>query len=338
MLWSILALLGLIAAAFVLWPFARDFKQNAPVAAIAVLLVTGLAAGIYAVNGRPDVPSGASVGPDVGAMVESLARRLGEQPDDVNGWKMLGRSYMTLGNFTEAAAAYEKAVALEDAQVAQTLVDLGVALARAGNDSLSPRAIAVFDNAVALAPGDPEALFWGGIAAASRSDTATAADRWERLLETGPPAEVESILTERIALWRGGAPPSAATEAGAASSTAASVDAPVVTVDVTLSDAARAALPAEASVFVIARDPAAPSPPIAVARRRLSELPASVPLGDRDAMIPGRNLSAFANFEVVVRASGTGDPIAASGDWFGAREVTPAAAATIAIEIGERVP
>ena len=336
MLWSILALLGLIAAAFVLWPFARDFRHSAPVAAIAVLLVTGLAAGIYAVNGRPDVPSGASVEPDVGAMVESLARRLGEQPDDVNGWKMLGRSYMTLGQFTEAAAAYEKAVALEDAQVAQTLVDLGVALARAGNDSLSPRAIAVFDNAVALAPGDPEALFWGGIAAASRSDTATAADRWERLLETGPPAEVETILTERIALWRGGAPATSGTGAGPAP--AAPVNAPVVTVDVTLSDAARAALPAEASVFVIARDPAAPSPPIAVARRQLSELPASVPLGDRDAMIPGRNLSAFPNFEVVVRASGTGDPIAAPGDWFGAREVTPASTATIAIEIGERVP
>jgi cytochrome c-type biogenesis protein CcmH len=337
MLWSILALLGLIAAAFVLWPFVRDFRRSAPVAAIAVLLVTGLAAGIYAVNGRPDVPSGASVEPDVGAMVESLARRLAEQPDDVNGWKMLGRSYMTLGQFTDAAAAYEKAVALEDAQVAQTLVDLGVALARAGNDSLSPRAIAVFDNAVALAPGDPEALFWGGIAAASRSDTATAADRWERLLETGPPAEVETILTERIAQWRGGAL-SATSGTGAGPAPAAPVDAPVVTVDVTLSDAARAALPAVASVFVIARDPAAPSPPIAVARRQLSELPASVPLGDRDAMIPGRNLSAFPNFEVVVRASGTGDPIAAPGDWFGAREVTPASTATIAIEIGERVP
>ena len=94
----------------------------------------------------------------------------------------------------------------------------------------------------------------------------------------------------------------------------------MIVVDIGVSAAARAALPADASVFVIARDPAQPSPPIAVSRRRLADLPAQVALGDRDAMIPGRNLSAFDTFEIVVRASASGNPTEASGDWFGTRE------------------
>ena len=59
--------------------------------------------------------------------------------------------------------------------------------------------------------------------------------------------------------------------------------------------------------------PAQPSPPIAVTRRSLVELPARVSLSDRDAMIPGRLLSAYERFEVEVRASATGNPAADRG-------------------------
>jgi cytochrome c-type biogenesis protein CcmH len=328
MLWVLFAIMCLAAAGFAALPFARDLRRRIPVALLTLLFVGGLAAGIYAINGSPDIRAGKSEQPDVSAMVGSLAARLEEQPDDIRGWKMLGRSYMALGNFEGAVAAYEKAVQLEDAQDAQTLVDYGVALARAGGEPLTPKAISVFENAIALAPTNPEALFWGGIAAVNRGDRAAAADRWERLLATDPPPEVRTILTERIAAWRGVAPAPAETDEPAG----------VIVVDVGVSAEARAALPADASVFVIARDPAQPSPPIAVTRRRLSDLPARVALGDRDAMIPGRNLSGFDSFEIVVRASASGNPTEGPGDWFGRADVEPAATAEIAIEIGERVP
>jgi cytochrome c-type biogenesis protein CcmH len=328
MLWVLFAIMCLAAAGFAVLPFAGDLRRRIPVAFLTLLFVGGLAAGIYAINGSPGVPAGKSEQPDVAAMVASLAARLEEQPDDIRGWKMLGRSYMALGNFDGAVAAYEKAVRLEDAQDAQTLVDYGVALARAGGEPLTPKAISVFENAIALAPSNPEALFWGGIAAVNRGDRATAADRWERLLATEPPPEVRTILTERIAAWRGVAPATAVAEEPAG----------VISIDVGVSTEARAALPADASVFVIARDPAQPSPPIAVTRRRLSDLPARVSLGDRDAMIPGRNLSGFDTFEIVVRASASGNPAEGPGDWFGRANVEPAATAEVAIEIGERVP
>jgi cytochrome c-type biogenesis protein CcmH len=333
-LWILFGGMSLAAVAFVILPLLRGGGGGRAyaVTAITALAVVGLSAGIYAMNGRPGVPSGANAQPNVSEMVNSLAARLEEQPDDLAGWMMLGRSYMVLERFEEAAAAFEKAAALEDPPSAGTLVNLGAALARANEgQEMPPRAVAAFENALALQPNHPEALFWGGIGAVTRGDTELAAERWEALLATNPPANVQEVLRARIAEWRGEPAPVAPAAAPA------DTDGAVVTVRIDLSSEARAALPEEASVFVIARDPAQPSPPIAVTRRRLSELPASVELGDRDAMMPGRNLSAFDEFELVVRASASGTPAATPGDWFGSRIVQPATGSDVSVQIGERV-
>ena len=332
-LWILFGGMSVAAVAFAIVPLLRGGERGYAVTGVTALAIIAVSAGIYAMNGRPEVPSGASMQPDVGAMVESLAARLETQPDDLAGWMMLGRSYMVLERYEEAASAFDRAVELEDPPSAGTLVSLGVALARANGDrALPPRAVAAFENALALEPGHPEALFWGGIGAINRGDTELAATRWETLLATNPPANVQDILRARIAEWRG--EPAPAPEAAAATAAAAG---PVVTVRIELSNEARKALPDEASIFVIARDPAQPSPPIAVTRRMLSELPASVELGDHDAMLPGRNLSAFEEFELVVRASASGTPTATPGDWYGSRIVQPASASDVTVQIGERV-
>lgn len=331
LLWILFGAMCVVAVGFAIVPLLRRDKPGFAATGVTAVLVIALSAGIYAVNGRPDVPSGASVQPDVGAMVESLAARLEQQPDDVAGWKMLGRSYMVLERYDEAVEAYERAVELEDATSAGTLVSLGVAIANAaGRQALPAKAASAFENALALEPNHPEALFWGGIGAVNRGDTVLAAQRWETLLATNPPPDVQNVLRERIAEWRGQAPPEPA------QATVAQPGA-VVRVNINVSDEARAALPAEASVFVIARDPAQPSPPIAVTRRMLSELPTSVELGDRDSMIPGRSLSAFGEFELVVRASASGTPAATPGDWFGSRIVEPASASDVSLQISEPV-
>ena len=49
---------------------------------------------------------------DIGTLAEKLAARLAKQPNDPQGWAMLGRSYSVLGNPAEAVKAYEKAVAM----------------------------------------------------------------------------------------------------------------------------------------------------------------------------------------------------------------------------------
>ena len=61
----------------------------------------------------------------INAMVERLAARLEQQPDDVEGWSRLGRSYMVLHRPDKARDAYARALQLRpaDAALKQALAD-----------------------------------------------------------------------------------------------------------------------------------------------------------------------------------------------------------------------
>lgn len=297
-IWIIFLVMGLVAAVFLLRPL--DYRV-ASLTGLTSLAIVALAFANYYAIGSPNASSQkAETVPDINAMVQSLADRLAESPDDLEGWKMLGRSYINLGRFNEASDAFREAIRLEDGQNAQTLVDLGESILAASGQTMTPEAISLFENALKVDASNPSALFWGGIASANRGDIDTAADRWELLLSTNPPGDIRQIIEQRVAEWRG-------LEAPQASG---------ISVDIAVSDGVPDTVPATTPVYIIARDPANPSPPIAVTRRQLSELPATVVLTDRDAMIPGRTLSAFDSVEIVVRLSLSGTPTAASGDWF----------------------
>ena len=332
-LWLSIAAMSLVATLFVAWPLYRRQRRLSLLIATCVAVIVAVSVGLYAYQGRPGLPSGAATGepPDIEAMVTSLAARLESNPDDLNGWKMLGRSYMTMQNFGAAVDAYERAVELEGSQNSQTLVDLAAALLARDNTGIQGRISALIESALALDPNNPNALFYGGIAALNRGDTELAAERWEILLGLNPPEEIRGILQQRIAEWRGESVP-------VPSAPEAVQSGPVVRVSVAVAAPIMESLPADASVFVIARDPAQPSPPIAVARRQLSELPAMVDLGDSNSMIPGRNLSAFAEFEVIARISVSGQPIAQSGDWFAAAIVKPQESDAVTLQIEQQVP
>ncbi|MDH3337588.1 MAG: tetratricopeptide repeat protein [Gammaproteobacteria bacterium] len=336
----VFAVMSLVAVGFAILPLYRQKRALTPLIGSAVVFVVALSSGLYYYQGQPDLKSAAAALPELADIVGDLAARLESNPGDLNGWKMLGRSYMTMGNYAGAVDAFERAVELESAQDAQTLVSLGEALLASTSTAIDGRIASMFENALALDPNNPQALFYGGIGAFNRNDKDMAADRWERLLALNPPAEIQGILQQRIAEWRGEAAPPVQSTAPAPSAAPGPVESPraVVTAAISLTDAAAASLPAEATVFVIARDPNQPVPPIAVARRRLSELPAAVPLGDRESMVPGRSLSGFAEFELIARVSVSGQPGAQPGDWFGSQLVKPAENSRIELSIRQQVP
>lgn len=335
-LWIAFVAMCLAATLFVAWPLYRRQSRFSPLTALAVVIVVALSAALYVRQGSPDVPSAGESVHSMEDIVAELARRLESQPDDTEGWKMLGRSYMNLGNFAGAVGAFERAVELEGSQNAQTLVSLAESLLARDADRIEGRTAALFESALALDPNNPPALFYGGIGALNRGDTALAADRWEILLGLNPPAEIQEVLQTRIAEWRGEPLP----EAGPAADVPAPVGGTdvIVSAAVSLSPDAQAALPQEATVFIIARDPAQPSPPIAVARRSLSELPATVELGDANSMVAGRALSAFEEFELLARVSLSGQAAVQSGDWVGSLLVRPAESRQVTLSIDERVP
>jgi cytochrome c-type biogenesis protein CcmH len=328
--WIVLALLSLLALAFVVLPLYRSSGRLTPLIATIVVLAVGFSAVLYNEIGQPGVPSaGAGSLPDTDEMVESLAERLKDNPEDVSGWILLGRSYQSMQQYDNAISAFEKALALEQGQNAQTMVSLGIALMERQGGELTERASSLFENALALEPNNPNALFYGGSVAARRGDTALAADRWETLAQQNAPPEVREMLQRKINEWRGLPPP---TELQPATTDS------IVSINLSLSDEAAAALPVNATIYVIARDPMQPSPPIAVSPRQLSDLPVRVDLDDRNAMVAGRPLSGFAEFEVVARVSLSGSPAAQSGDWSGSLIVSANSGQIVDLVIDQEIP
>jgi cytochrome c-type biogenesis protein CcmH len=291
-----------------------------------IVVVVGLSTALYHQIGRPGVPSGAGSTPDVAAMVLSLEERLQGSPEDTNGWLMLGRSYQTLKDFDKAVAAFEKAMQIQQGQDPQTLVALAIAVTEQQGGEMSERASSLFENALALDPNNANALFYGGGAAARRGNTALAADRWEMLMGLNAPPEIREMLQRKINEWRG-LPPPAPAGGGA-----------IVSINLSISDEAIADLPADATVYVIARDPGQPSPPIAVTPRRLADLPLLVELGDSDAMMPGRPLSGFSELEIVARVSVSGNPMAQAGDWSGSLQLSADSGQSVDLLIDQKIP
>jgi cytochrome c-type biogenesis protein CcmH len=246
---------------------------------------------------------------------------------------MLGRSYFQMQNYPGAIAALEKAVQIESSQNGSTLADLGEAILLSDPQTILGRAGQMFENALALEPSNPKALFYSGMAAAQRGNNELAADRWEALLATSPPPNVQEILRQRIAELRG---ETVQPQAPVQTPVEASGDGVIINVSLGAS-ASAAGLP-DATVYIIARDPNQPAPPVAAVRRRVSELPAAVSISDADAMIAGRVPSGFAQLEIIARVSLTGQPVAQPGDWFGQQIIDTAATETVRIIIDQQVP
>jgi cytochrome c-type biogenesis protein CcmH len=130
-------------------------------------------------------------------MVGGLAERLEAQPDDIEGWRMLGRSYQVLGEPQKAADAWRQvALARPDDLAAQ--LDYADALLAAAPDGASQAAVAQLRRVLALDPDNPAALFHLGQAAAQAGDVAAARAHWRRLLDRVPPDAPERAQLQRL--------------------------------------------------------------------------------------------------------------------------------------------
>ena len=331
MLWFIFGCMLLAAVMVVTWPQYLEEHRLSARSALAIVGILAVSVAIYSQIGEPGAHIATVEDSSVDEMVVALALRLESEPDDLQGWKMLARSYGQLKRYPEAIVAFEQAAELESYGNGQTLVDLGESILLSDGNSIKGRAAEVFENALALSPNNPKALFYGGIAAIERGEPLLAAARWETLLATSPPEEIRGILRQRIDEWRGIT--SEETPAAVVASNAVEV-----TMNITLSEAARNAVDPAATVFIIARDPGQPGPPIAVTRRLASELPTSVALSDADAMIAGRTLGGVPNLEIIVRVSASGQPTAQSGDWFDSATIDTGTTRSLEMNISQQVP
>jgi cytochrome c-type biogenesis protein CcmH len=132
------------------------------------------------------------------ANVASLAKRLEQNPADLDGWKMLARSYTSLGKYGEASGAYAKATALKSDD-ADLLADYAFSLAMANDQKLQGKSLEIINKALKIDPQNPKAMELAGSAAFEAQDYNRAIEYWQKLLERIPAnSEVAESLTERI--------------------------------------------------------------------------------------------------------------------------------------------
>lgn len=306
---AIAALMSIGAAAAVVWPLIRDPRARR-VGIIAATLIIAAAAGLYPLWStwdwhREPPRQSVAASPEVTAMVVKLEKHLHDQPDDLQGWLMLGRSYLTLERLDEGIVAFDHAEQLGNGKNLEAILGLGEALSlRAGGD-ITPQVAKLFEAGVALAPDDARALLYSGFAAAARGDAALARSRWLAVKAQNPPPPVMQMLDQRIA------------ELGPQTGTSAPTSTATATVRLSISSALKSRLRADAPLFVFARLPGGGGPPLAVKRLTMGAIGTEVQLSSADSMTPGRALSAGQEVTITARVSFGGGPLPASGDLYG---------------------
>lgn len=324
--------------------------------AVVAIAVPAISTSMYFLVGSPDqsgsseTEASAATAPDssrvppIREMVDGLARRLQENPDDAQGWLMLARSYLVLERFAEADAAFSRLATL-GAATPDILAQHAGAIAMANGGEVTERASALLQQALAMDPDEARGLWLAGIFEMQHEDPAGALEYWRRLR---PVLAGEPEAAANLAAMIGDAEQqlSLATAAGAPTrSTGDPVSLPgndlkvALSVTVSLDAQLAAGVEPDDTVFVSARAVNGPSLPLAVARLKASELPATVALSDAMAMTPELRLSAFDQVRIVARVSRSGDALPRSGDLQGdAGPVSTARTEPIEIVIARSLP
>ena len=180
--------------------------------AIAILLLLPVLALLgYGLLGRPQAldPMQTAARPkmspeQINAMVAKLAERMQANPDDMQGWLMLARSYKTMGRYEEAAEAYGKAekVINDDPEL---LASYAETAAMATGKGLKGKPAQLIARALKLDPQNPHALFLAGAAAMEAGDRKQGIAYWEALLpQVEPGSEIDQMLRSGIDKMKAG--------------------------------------------------------------------------------------------------------------------------------------
>lgn len=261
--------------------------------------------------------------PDVAEALVELEKRLEAQPDNLEGWLLLGRSLTAMGRHDRAAEVFARAMGAVGEQ-SELLLGRAEALSLAEGNRLAGEPIALVERVLAREPDHPQALWLAGVHAFQMADFQSAIDHWERVKvqvgEGEAVATVDSAIAEARARLSGKLP-----AAGAEPATASALE-----VAVAVASELKGRVQADDTLFIFARAPGSRMP-VAAERRRAGELPLTVVLDD-SASMSGQPLSGFEKLEVVARISRSGSVRPAPGDLEGRVVTAPGSPATITID------
>ena len=312
---AFLTVVALIAALWPLWKSSRKIFLAALVSlgigAIALYRLVGTPA---AIDAPPAAPM-AEMPVDLDTAVKQLEEALARNPNEVEGWRLLGRSYLSMERYIDARAAFEKALKLapDDADV---LVENAQARLYADpKKQLDAEGVALLRKALDVNPKHQRARWFLGVAQRQQGQAKEAAETWEPLL-----AEVDgntaTTLRAQIneARAEAGLPALAAPVAPSQADGAASAMT-LLRVRVEISADLQKQLSGQETLFVFARQAGGPPMPVAAKRLPATGFPITLELSDGDSPMPTLKLSQVPQVELVARVSKAGDVMAKPGDF-----------------------
>ena len=170
-----------------------------PLAAMAIYLGLGT-------PGMPDMPlagrsptAGQPSPDEIAGAVDRLVAQLEKNPDDLQGWILLGRVHFAESRFADSARAWARAAALSPGN-GELQATLGQTLTVAAEGRVTPEARSAFAVSLALLPGDPRARYYLALAHWQEGEAAKALAAWQALLAEAPPdAPWRAAVAARIA-------------------------------------------------------------------------------------------------------------------------------------------
>ena len=293
--------------------------RRLPRTALALAVTLPLAAAVlYVVLGTPAALDPAAregqqaSAAEIEKMVDALAAKLEKDPGNLEGWAMLGRSYMVTGRFADAAKAFDKAGAAMEAS-SEMMLQVAELSAELNQGRVEGRGRDLLQRVLKDEPQNPQALVLAGTDAFFRSNFADAVRHWEAVLAMLPPGSPDAqnlaagIEKAKSQLGAGKASisPKAGTEAAAGKAVSGRVE---------LAPALKARAAPDDVVFIFARAAEGPRMPLAVVRTRVADLPREFTLDDSMALSPEFKLSSAGSLRIEARVSRSGDATAKPGD------------------------
>jgi cytochrome c-type biogenesis protein CcmH len=242
-------------------------------------------------------------------MVAEFANKMEKEPDNLQGWAMLARSYRILGRNADAAKAYARAGSFVDSD-SQLLADYADTLAANANGSFAGKPLELINKALALDPNNLLALWLSGTADFNVQNYKGAVQSWEKLAKQLPADSNEArTIAASIAEARskGGLAPASAPSSAPLMSNQG------VSGQIEITPDLKAKIKAGDVLMVIARKPGERMP-VAVLKTAVTAFPMQFVLNDALAMSPNSLISQLPEVLIEVRISKTGMAMPEAGD------------------------
>ena len=275
----------------------------------------GVAGGATASN--PHQMQGAGAAPSMEELLAQLEQKMRENPEDAEGWFMLGRVYQSMNRFADAAKAYEELRKLTDDHP-QALIALADALAMTQGGRMAGRPYDLVRQALDKAPDDTTALWLAGQGATEMGDYQNAI-YYFRQAEAGVAEKPEYVQELRLLIQQ---VKSRAKQAGITVEDPGSAVPEQVAVTASAGIALRVSLSPELKtqvapddrLFIFAKQVGGRPMPVAAVRLAAGDLPVEVVLDDSKMLQPGSHLSDYKQLKLMARISKGSQPMASSGD------------------------